>query len=68
MESKTPSEGTRKLVAIAKKVKREQIALDLNCTTTTVDNLLHGGRPSLLVALAAERAYKIPPRLWEVVA
>lgn len=64
----TDNEAARRLLAAVEKTSKEVVAGTLGCTVVTVTNLLSGAGPSLRVALAAERAYKIPPRLWEVAA
>ncbi len=43
------------------------VAVALECTVTTIYNLLSGSRPSLKVALAAEDKYGIDPHSWETV-
>ncbi len=60
------NQGARRLKVVLEKHKPAEVAVALDCTTTTVYNLLGGAAPSLPVALAAERVYKIAPKLWEV--
>jgi DNA-binding XRE family transcriptional regulator len=62
-----PTEGIKKLKAILKNgTKPAEIAVALDCSTTTLYNILSGdGKPSLHVANAALRVYKIPTTAWE---
>lgn len=64
--SKT-TEGMKRLKALLDKGTRPaEIAVALDCSTTTLYNILSGeGKPSLHVANAALRSYKIPTTAWE---
>jgi DNA-binding XRE family transcriptional regulator len=61
------SEGARRLKAILEKgTKPAEVAVALDCSTTTIYTILSGdGKPSLHVANKAKEAFKIPTESWE---
>jgi DNA-binding XRE family transcriptional regulator len=61
------TEGIKRLKAVLEKgAKPAEVAVALDCSTTTLYNILSGdGKPSLHVANAALRSYKIPTTAWE---
>ena len=64
------SEGAKRLKAVIEKgVKPAEVAVALDCSTTTLYTIMSGdGKPSLHVANKAKEAYKIPTESWEVLA
>jgi hypothetical protein len=56
--------GARRLREALEKQKIAQMAVNLDCSVTTICNLLSGGHPSLKIALAAQRLYGIEPDEW----
>lgn len=62
------SVGAKRLKEILEKSKPAEVAVALDCTVTTVYNLVGGGdaKPSLHVANKAKESYRIPTESWEI--
>lgn len=58
------NKGARRLEEAVKAHGPAYVAVELDCTVTTVYNLLEGSSPSLRVANAAKIAFKIPTEAW----